>query len=79
LATGGGVGNKTQRLPTYAVVDPRTVVVKLGDTAIADGAVLGADRFMNDARVTELTELERMTFRQIKYHLHSSMFQQLHC
>jgi len=44
-------------------------MVKLGYTAIADRAVLGAERLLNDTRVTELTEVERMTFRQIKYHL----------
>jgi len=47
----------TSGLLTYAVVNPRTVMIKLGYTAITDGAVLGADRSMNDARVTELTEV----------------------
>jgi len=56
-------------LPTYTVVNPWTVMIKLGYTAIADRAMLGAERFLNDARVTELTEVKCMTFRQIKYHL----------
>jgi len=45
------------------------MMIELGHTAVAQGAVLGADWFMNHARVTELTEVKRLTFRQIKYHL----------
>jgi len=45
------------------------MVIELGHTAIAEGAVLGANRSMNDACVTELAEVECVTFRQIEYHL----------
>ena len=44
-------------------------MIKLGNTAIADGAVLGSERLLNDACVTELTEIECVTLRQFKYHL----------
>ena len=44
-------------------------MVKLGHAAIAHGAVLRADRLLNHAGVTELAEFQRMTLRQIKYHL----------
>ena len=54
---------------THTVIDPRAVMIKLGHAATTDGAVFGTDRFMNDARVTELAEVERVTLRQIKYHL----------
>jgi len=60
---------ETSRSLTHTVIDPRTVMIELGHASTADGAVFGTDRFMNDARVTELTEVERVTLRQIKYHL----------
>jgi len=44
-------------------------MVKLGHTAVTQRAMLGAHRLLNDTRVTELAEVERMTFRQIHYHL----------
>ena len=45
-------------------------MIELGHAAIADGAVLRTDWLLNDAGVTELTEVERLTLRQIQYHLH---------
>jgi len=66
--TGNINGQRSQ--PTYAVVDPWTMMVKLGHAAIADRAVFGADRFVNDASVAELGEIQRVTFWQIQNHLH---------
>ena len=67
--TSSCINREASRSLTDAVIDPRAVMIELGDTATTDGAVFGTDRFMNDARVTELAEVERVTLRQIKYHL----------
>jgi len=44
-------------------------MIKLGNATITDGAVLGTNWFVNDAGVTELTEVQCVTFRHIQYNL----------
>jgi len=53
--------NKTTVLLTDTVVDPGTVMVELGNTAITERAVFGAERFVDDTSVTKLTEVQRVT------------------
>ena len=54
---------------TDAVVDPGAVVVELGDAAVADGAVFGADRPADQARAAELGQVEALRLRERHYRL----------
>ena len=58
--------NKETPERTDTVVDPRAMVVELGDALVAGVTVLGPQRSPDDTRRTELVKVECLRLSQLK-------------